>query len=85
MKKELTVSPIETGRLILFPYTKENLALFNSDLAAFENKFGVKYRGEELDYLLTDFLKHLEKEIADDEENYLFFTEFLIVLKPPTA
>ena len=30
---------------------------------------------------MTGFLKKLEKEIADDPENYLFFTEFLIVLK----
>ena len=72
---------IETERLVLFPYTAENLALFNTDLERFEELYGVKYRGEELDYLLTDFLKKLEKEIADDPENYLFFTEFLIVLK----
>ena len=72
---------IETERLVLFPYTAENLALFNADLAAFEETFGVRYRGEELDYLLQDFLKKLEREIAEDPENYLFFTEFLIVLK----
>ena len=72
---------IETERLVLFPYTAENLALFNTDLERFEELYGVKYRGEELDYLLTEFLKKLEKEIADDPDNYLFFTEFLIVLK----
>ena len=71
----------ETERLVLFPYTQENLALFNSDLARFEEEYGVVYRGEELDYLLTGFLKKLEGEIASDPENYLFFTEFLIVLK----
>ncbi|MBQ3894527.1 MAG: GNAT family N-acetyltransferase, partial [Clostridia bacterium] len=27
------------------------------------------------------FLRKLEREIADDPENYLFFTEFLIVLR----
>ena len=72
---------IETERLVLFPYTKENLALFNTDIAAFEEKYGVVYRGEELDYLLKSFLLKLQKEIEDDIENYLFFTEFLIVLK----
>ena len=72
---------IETDRLVLFPYTKENLALFNNDLASFEETYGVVYRGEELDYLLTGFLRKLEREIADDPENYLFFTEFLIVLR----
>ncbi|MBR7078386.1 MAG: GNAT family N-acetyltransferase [Clostridia bacterium] len=41
----------------------------------------VVYRGEELDYLLAGFLRKLEREIADDPENYLFFTEFLIVLR----
>ena len=41
---------IETERLILFPYTQENLALFNSDLPKFEQTFDVVYRGEELDY-----------------------------------
>jgi len=71
----------ETERLVLFPYTAENLALFNSDLPGFEKRFGVKYQGEELDCLLTGFLKKLELEIAEDPENYLFFTEFLIVLK----
>ena len=53
---------IETERLILFPYTLENLALFNSDLARFEETYGVVYRGEELDHLLTGFLKRLEEE-----------------------
>ena len=71
----------ETERLVLFPYTQENLALFNSDLPRFEAEYGVVYRGEELDHLLAGFLKKLEGEIAADPENYLFFTEFLIVLK----
>ena len=75
------VSSIETERLVLFPYTAENLALFNRDLSRFEETFGVIYRGEELDYLLTGFLKRLEGEIAADPEHYLFFTEFLLVLK----
>ena len=72
---------IGTERLVLFPYTQENLALFNRDLPAFEARYGVVYRGEELDYLLKDFLLKLEREIAEDAANYLFFTEFLIVLK----
>ena len=75
------VDCIETRRLVLFPYTKENLALFNNDLEAFERTYGVVYKGEELDYLLAGFLRKLESEIAADPENYLFFTEFLIVLK----
>ena len=74
MNLEIMTDRIETDRLVLFPYTKENLALFNTDLAAFEEAFGVVYRGEELDYLLTGFLKRLEREISDDPENYLYFT-----------
>ena len=81
MNIEKTENCIETDRLILFPYTEENLSLFNRDLPAFEKEFGVVYRGEELDYLLTGFLKKLETEIAEDREHYLFFTEFLIVLR----
>ena len=81
MNREKMRDSLETERLVLFPYTMENLALFNSDLEAFEREFGVSYRGEELDHLLTGFLKKLEREIAEDEENYLFFTEFLIVLR----
>ena len=81
MHQELMTGCLETERLVLFPYTEENLHLFNNDLPGFEEHFGVVYRGEELDHLLTGFLKKLEKEIADDRENYLFFTEFLIVLK----
>ena len=81
MNKDKMVNLIETERLVLFPYTKENLALFNSNLPRFEKEFGVFYRGEELDHLLEGFLRKLEKEIADDEDHYLFFTEFLIVLK----
>lgn len=81
MNKEKMTDRIETERLVLFPYTAENLALFNSDLPSFEREFDVKYRGEELDCLLTGFLKKLEREIADDPENYLFFTEFLIVCR----
>ena len=75
------VDRIETERLVLFPYTQENLSLFNEDLPAFEERFGVLYRGEELDYLLRGFLLKLEREIAADPEDYLFFTEFLIVVK----
>ena len=81
MNRALMVDGIETDRLVLFPYTAENLAMFNADLPLFEKTYGVVYRGEELDYLLTGFLKKLEREIAADPENYLFFTEFLIVLK----
>ncbi len=81
MNTSIMPDRIETQRLVLFPYTSENLALFNSDLSGFEVRFGVAYHGEELDYLLTGFLKKLEQEIADDPEHYLFFTEFLIVLK----
>lgn len=81
MNRESMTSPIETDRLVLFPYTGENLALFNRDLPRFEEIYGVTYRGEELDYLLVSFLKRLEGEIAADPEHYLFFTEFLIVLK----
>ena len=81
MKRERMTDVIETERLVLFPYTRENLALFNRDLPAFEEAFGVSYRGEELDEQLRGFLKQLEQEIADDPEQYLFFTEFLLVLK----
>ena len=81
MNRNKMVDSIESERLVLFPYTQENLALFNADLAAFEAEFGVKYCGEELDCLLSGFLKKLEKEIAQDPEHYLFFTEFLIVQK----
>jgi RimJ/RimL family protein N-acetyltransferase len=81
MNIEKTENRIETDRLILFPYTEENLSLFNRDLPAFEKEFEVVYRGVELDYLLTGFLKKLETEIAEDREHYLFFTEFLIVLR----
>ena len=81
MNIDRMVDSIETERLVLFPYTSENLALFNTDLPRFEEEFGVVYRGEELDYLLKGFLIKLEQEIAEDPEHYLFFTEFLIVLK----
>ena len=81
MHVERMTDRIETERLVLFPYTKENLALFNTDLPAFEERFGVRYRGEELDYLLRGFLQRLEAEIAGDPERFLWFTEFLIVLR----
>ncbi len=81
MNTEQMTDWIETERLILFPYTAENLALFNTDLPAFEERFGIVYRGEELDHLLQGFLRKLQQEIAADEANYLFFTEFLIVLR----
>ena len=81
MNKERMTDCIETERLVLFPYTAQGLALFNSDLPAFERAYGVVYRGEELDYLLRDFLMKLERDVAADPEHYLFFTEFLLVLK----
>ena len=82
MKREKMTDAIDAERLVLFPFTKDNLALFNTDLPAFERAFGVRYyQGEELDDLLTSFLKRLENEIAEDPSHYLFFTAFLIVLK----
>ena len=81
MRIELMTNSIESERLVLFPFTKENLHLFNTDLELFEKTFEVRYAGEELDYLLKSFLIKLEKEIEDDPGNFLFFTEFLIVLK----
>ncbi len=81
MHQEIMTDCIETERLVLFPYTKENLSLFNRDLPCFEETFGVVYKGEELDYLLQGFLEKLVTEIMADEAHYLFFTEFLIVLK----
>ena len=81
MNREAMQESIETPRLVLFPYTQENLALFNRDLPGFEKRYGLRYRGEELDHLLTGFLQRLEQELAADPEHALFFTEFLIVLK----
>lgn len=81
MNRELMRGAIETERLVLFPYTAENLALFNDDLPGFEETYGVRYDGEELDDMLRDFLKKLEKEVADDPENAVFFTEFLLVCR----
>ena len=81
MKKELFDHAIETPRLVLFPYTEENLRLFNTDLPAFERTYGVIYHGEELDHLLTGYLKKLEKQLGEDPEHRFFFTEFLIVKK----
>ena len=81
MNRAKMAGSLESARLVLFPYTAENLALFNSDLPRFEEEFGVVYRGEELDHLLRTFLLKLEREIAEDPERFLFFTEFLIVLK----
>ena len=72
---------IETERLVLFPYTQDNLHLFNTNLPAFEKYYDVTYHGEELDHLLAGFLVKLEQEIAADPAHYLFFTEFLIVRK----
>ena len=68
MNTELMTDRIETERLVLFPYTRENLAMFNRDLPRFEETYGVVYRGEELDYLLKGFLEKLENEIAADTE-----------------
>ena len=81
MNIDLLENYIETERLVLFPFTAENLALFNEDLNAFESKYGVKYRGEELTHPFKIFLKKLQKQIEEDEKNYLFFTVFLIVFK----
>ncbi len=81
MNTEKMIDCLETERLVLFPYTRENLHLFNTDLSRFEEEYGVVYQGEELDYLLKGFLEKLELEIAEDEAHYLYFTEFLIVLR----
>ena len=68
-------------RLVLFPLSKDNLTVLISDLPGFEKEFDVVYQGEELDYLHREFLLRLVREIEEDPDHYLFFTEFLIVLK----
>jgi len=72
---------IETERLVMFPFTRENISLFNRDLREFEKTFGIVYDGEELNYLLKEFLTTLERVICSDTRHYLVFTEYLIVLK----
>ncbi|MBQ3393622.1 MAG: GNAT family N-acetyltransferase [Oscillospiraceae bacterium] len=82
MNLQNTSTAIETDRMVLFPFTRENLVLFNTDLPAFEKLYGIVYRGyEELDYFIETYRLKLENEIREDPDNYLFFTEFLIVLK----
>ena len=81
MNREKMTGRIETERLVLFPFTAENLCLFLADLPLFEQTFGVRYRGEELDHLLLGFLRKLEAELAADPANAPFFTEYLIVRK----
>ena len=82
MKTERMIDRIETERLVLFPFTKENLPLYLNDLAGFEEQYGIVFHGEEdLDYLLNGYLQKLEQKITEDPDHYLFFTEFLIVLK----
>lgn len=81
MNKEKMTNIIETERLVLFPYTKENLDLFNKNLKMFEKEFQVIYDGETLDDDLKNFLIRLVSDIEKDINNYLYFTEFLIVLK----
>ncbi len=81
MNLERMTGFLETERLVLFPYTTENLHLFNENLPLFEETYGVIYRGEELDHLLTGYLHRLEGQLEADPEHALFFTEFLIVLK----
>ena len=81
MRRDRMTGSIGTERLVLFPYTAENLHLFNTDRAGFEAQFGVVYDGEETDSLLAGFLRELEGELAADPENSFFLTEFLMVLK----
>ncbi|MBQ9467394.1 MAG: hypothetical protein IJU52_00100 [Clostridia bacterium] len=63
---------IETKRLILFPFTNENLPLFVCDRARFEKEYGVSFCGEALDYLLPSYLEKLQKKIEGGE--YLFYS-----------
>ena len=81
MNIDLMTNCIETDRLVLFPFGEESLALFNRDLSAFEKTYGVRYCGEELDFLHTNFLKKLHGEIQAAPNDYLFFTEFLIIVR----
>ena len=41
MHRERMTDSIETERLVLFPYTEENLHLFNENLPLFEETYGV--------------------------------------------
>ena len=72
MHIEKMTDAIETKRLVLFPYTPEGLRLFNADLPRFEAYYGVRYRGEELDYLLTyDPVGYADLILNGDVAEYL--------------
>lgn len=72
---------LETERMYVFPLSCNEVGLLAEDKAGLETKLGLIYSGEPLVGHLLDVTKAQYEKIKIDEENYLWHTFWLFVLK----
>lgn len=70
---------LRTPRLELVPLTAQELDMLVSDLPRLEKRLGVTYRGEPLNGAFGSIVKGQYNIVADDPDNYVWNTFWLIV------
>lgn len=71
----------ETERLELVPLDLHQLKLWIGDINTFERELNCTYKGESLVGFMNDYISSQITKITDDENNYLFHTFWIIIVK----
>jgi len=72
---------LETERLILMPLDANNLASSIEDYSKMESDLGLKVTDTILDDEMKTEVEVMLKKVIDDSENYLWLTNWAVVLK----
>ncbi len=72
---------LQTERLRLIPLNSENLKLYLEDPKKLEKKLGLKITNVALEGHIKEAVKEMFESVIKDEENYLWYTNWQIVLK----
>ena len=72
---------IETERLELVPLNLTNLRLWIAEDTAFEKELDCTYKDQPLEGFMLNNLEEEIDSITKDENNYLFYTTWLMILK----
>lgn len=72
---------LETDRLLLIPLNVHQFKLWISDIPALEKALECKYEGNDMYGRFLEIVKGQFEKTSSDEENYLFHTFWLIVVK----
>lgn len=74
------LNQIVTQRLNLCPMTEEEIGLLMEDIAAFETRWGCRYRGEPLDHEICSVFRTQRELLRENPAQMMFNTLWLMLL-----